>query len=107
QWLMTASLQGKFIEYDARFRHIDGLNEPQFTIIDSVTILPMEHVVRITDPADDLLPDFLADARPDENDLPDEVHSSTNEVFSVSAVTSGDFDHAADYDHRIVKLTAV
>jgi hypothetical protein len=37
RWLLTSTLQGLFIDYSARFEHIDGLGNPRLSLIDEVT----------------------------------------------------------------------
>lgn len=59
-WMMTSSLQGQFIDYDATFTHIDGLGNPRLSLIDTVNIHELIHVVRVDSPDDDGKPDFLA-----------------------------------------------
>lgn len=60
QWIMTSSLQGTFSDYKADFVHIDGLGNPQLSLIDAVNIHELTHVVRVDTPSDDNIPDFLA-----------------------------------------------
>ncbi|MCK5000127.1 MAG: hypothetical protein KAS23_11340, partial [Anaerohalosphaera sp.] len=86
QWLMTASLQGEFIEYYASYEHIDGLGDPRLSLIDSVDIHETEHVVYVEDPSDGL-PDFLTNDIPDVNDLPDHVFISDGSSEPVDVVT--------------------
>lgn len=58
-WMMTSSLQGQFIDYSATFVHIDGLGNPRLSLIDTVNIHELVHVVRVESPIDDNKPDFL------------------------------------------------
>ncbi len=106
QWLMTSSLQGKFIEYKATFEHVNGLGDEQFSILDGVEIHEMFHVVRVDDPADDGLPDFLANDVPDPDGLPDTIHSSDNSVLTVTPVLNGAVDGSVSMDRLEVQLTA-
>ncbi len=98
QWLMITSLQGQFTEYNASFEHVDGLGDPRLSLINSVDIFEMIHVVRVDEPADDLLPDFLTNelehpldpnedpTDPDRKDLPDHLHTSDGAVSVVVPV---------------------
>jgi subtilase family serine protease len=86
QWLMTSTLQGEFKSYTATFEHVDPLNDPRLSLIESVDIFGLRHVVRTDDAGDDTLPDFLTDDRPDLGNLPDRVHLSSGSIESVSVL---------------------
>ena len=58
------------------------------SLIESVEIHEIEHVVRSQYP-DDELPDFLANDVEDEDDLPDAVHLSEGPVLPVTAIVEG------------------
>ena len=98
RWLLTSSLQGHFIEYAASFEHVDELGGARTSLIDSVSIHELIHVVRAESPADDGLPDFVTNeasfpddpaespSDPDLMDLPDRIHTSDGAVEPVSSV---------------------
>ena len=46
RWLLRSSLQGLFIDYKASFEHLDGLGDPRLSLIDSVEIHELNHLVR-------------------------------------------------------------
>jgi len=104
-WNMVSSLQGKFIEYSASFRHVDDLGNPRTSLIDSVDIHELEHIVRVVDPADDSKPDFLANDIPDPDNLPDRLWLSNGITAPVTAITSVTIDGPAAYNHLKVHLT--
>ncbi|MHB9035901.1 MAG: fibronectin type III domain-containing protein [Armatimonadota bacterium] len=79
QWLMTSSLQGHFKDYTATFKHTNPLGDPTLSLIDAVNIHELIHVVRVVDPADDNMPDFLVCDNPgteDNQHLPNIVYNS-------------------------------
>ncbi len=89
RWLLTASLEGRFVAYGATIQHIDGLGDPRLSIVDPPEIFAMSHVMRIDRDAagashDDGLPDFLTNEVPDIEERPDRVHSSDGMVLPVS-----------------------
>ena len=98
RWLLTSSLQGLFIDYEATFEHVDGLGNPRLSLIDEVTIHEMNHLVRAGGVWDDGEPDFLVNDIPDLRDLPDTLYQSngtTNHVevvedFTLSGTVSDD-----------------
>jgi hypothetical protein len=93
KWMMTCSLQGKFIDYKATFEHVDGLGNPRLSLIDTVNIHELTHAVRVDDPVDDGKPDFLANDVPDDDHLPDTLYNSdatTSPVITdINAVITG------------------
>lgn len=92
RWLMISTLQGEFVAWDATFEHINPLGDPRFSIIESVDIFGLDHVVLDDfDPnVADLLPDFLTNDFPDLEDLPDRVHLSSGAVEPVDVLRDAD-----------------
>jgi hypothetical protein len=61
RWQLTSSLQGKFIGYEASVQNLNGLDDPEFWVIDpQVDVLPMLRAVKLDEGGDDFLFDFLA-----------------------------------------------
>lgn len=98
RWLMTSSLQGRFIDYAVRYQHVDDLGGIVSTLIDGEPqIFELMHVVKSQEPGADAVPDFLtnqihAPADANENpadpaiaDLPDTVHFSDGNVAHVGS----------------------
>src|SRR5262245_14322739 len=104
---MTWTLQGEFIEYEATFRHIDGLGDPRTSLFENPPVIhDMIHVVRIDQPSDDLLPDFLVNDVPDLDEaLPETVWSSDGTTLPVIRILSGTFDAPLSGDHLQIQLT--
>jgi hypothetical protein len=92
QWIMTCSLQGKFIDYNATFEHVDELGNKRLSLIDSVNIHELVHVVCVDVPANDGKPDFLVNEVPDGEHLPDTLFNSdgSTAVVNVGANTTID-----------------
>jgi hypothetical protein len=105
RWLMTSSIQGKFIEYKASFEHKDGLGNPRTSLIDSVEIHELDHVVRVDVPDDDSKPDFLCNDVPDNADLPDAVCISDNTRYGVTPVPDPAVSNAITPGHFEAILT--
>jgi hypothetical protein len=87
-WLMTSTLEGAFISYSATFQHVDALGATNTSLVNSVTIHAMNHIVRLTVPADDGIPDFLVNDTTNVDALPNNVYSSTGPVFPVTSLTN-------------------
>jgi len=59
-WDMTSTLEGQFIGFSATYQHVDDFGNTNTSLINSVNIHEMNHVVELTAPfPDDHLPDFL------------------------------------------------
>ena len=104
-FLLTSTLAGKFISYDAAFKHVDDLGDAQTSLIDSVDIHDLTHVVRIDDPVDDGKPDFLYTQTPNASDLPDQVFSSDGTSLPVTSLTDAGVDGAVSDSNLTVHLT--
>lgn len=76
RWLMTSSLQGEFIEYEATFEHISPFGNDELSLIDRVDIHPLIRAVRSDATENDGAFDFLADDVADLQDLPDQLYES-------------------------------
>ena len=105
-WMMTSSLQGQFIDYDAVFTHIDGLGNPRLSLIDTVDIHELIHVVWVDGPGDDK-PDFLANDVPDDDDMPDVIHSSEGAPLPVDLATEAFIDSAVQPEDMEIQLSAI
>jgi hypothetical protein len=91
RWLFLSSLQGEFTSFDAEFVSLNGFNTPEFSLIDSIDIFELDHIVRAgayggtgAQPDDGLF-DFLTNEIPDLADLPDRLRQSTGAIDSVTA----------------------
>jgi hypothetical protein len=84
-WYMTSTLEGQFISFAASYQHTDDFGNTNVSLINSVNIHEMNHVVRITAPTDDGLPDFLVNDTTNVDAPPGIVYSSDG---STAAVTS-------------------
>jgi len=87
-WLMTSTLEGSFISYSATFAHVDALGATNTSLVNSVAIHEMNHVVRVTVPTDDGIPDFLVNDTTNVDALPNNVYSSAGPVFPVTSLTN-------------------
>ena len=105
EFFMTSSLQGKFIEFNADFQHVDDLGSPRTSLIDGVEIHELTHVVRAEPPADGV-PDFLANDVPDPDNLPDTLYLSDGTVAPVQLASRTATDRAVTPSAFSVQLTA-
>ena len=98
QFLMTSTLQGKFVAYSASFSHDDFLGGQSTSLIDSVQVHQLIHVAQVgyvgnpsnAPVADDGIPDFLVNDIPDPQSLPDTLYLSDGSVQPVNDVSAAD-----------------
>jgi hypothetical protein len=86
-WWMTSSLEGEFTNFQATFQHLDSLGGQETSLVQSVKIHEMNHVVEITCPNNDGIPDFLCNDTTNVDALPDDVYSSDGNVYPVTSLT--------------------
>ena len=104
-FILTASLAGKFVAYNATFKHTDALGNDKTSLIDTVDIHALVHVVRIDTPMDDGKPDFLYSNLPNAGNLPDHVFSSDGTSLPVGSVLNATTDATVSNSNLVVHLT--
>ena len=90
RWLFTSSLQGSFTNFSASFKQVDPFGKPRLSLIRSVEIHELTHIVDGNGPGADGRPDFLVNDVSDPDLLPDTLYlsdGSTNPVAAVSNAT--------------------
>ncbi len=105
-FLMTSTLQGKFIEYNASFQHLDVLGDERTSLLDSVTLHELIHVVRADRAGDDALSDFLVNDVPDIDNLPDTLWFSNGSQAPVSLATGAAASAPVTADRLQVQVNA-
>ncbi len=106
EWLLTSTLQGKFLEYSATFQHVDTLGSTNLSLIDSVEIHELIHPVRADRPGDDTSPDFLVNDSPDPDNLPDTLYLSDGTTALVNFGLNPAADHQVTLGNFQVHVTA-
>jgi hypothetical protein len=106
RWLLQASLLGFFVDYKASFQHEDALGGRETSLIDSVDIHEMIHLVQAAGPFEDGRPDFLVNDDKDDGHVPEVIYLSDGTTNLVTAVTAATVNHAPSADNLTVQLTA-
>ena len=104
--MLTSTLQGLFLDYTATFEHQDSLGKTNLSLIESVSIHEMEHLVRAPGVLDDGRPDFLVNDVADPDGLPDTIHLSDGTTAEVRSVLSSNHDGPPTAANLVVHLTA-
>ncbi|HOY57002.1 MAG TPA: putative Ig domain-containing protein, partial [Verrucomicrobiota bacterium] len=107
RWLLRSSLQGLFIDYEARFEHVDGLGEPRLSLIEGVAIHELIRIVHARGAVDDGLPDMLVNDFADDLDLPDTLYLSSGAVHPVSVIRQVTVDGQPDGDDLSIEISAI
>ena len=105
-WELLSSLQGKFISFDATFKHEDDLGGTNTSIIKSIEIHELTHKVLANRTNDDNVPDFLVNDIADPDHLPDTLYLSDGSVGAVTVCTNAAVDAVAGAGHLQVQLIA-
>lgn len=85
RWVFTSSLQGSFTNFTANFRHLDALGVERLSLLRSVEIHELSHIVQDTRLNPDGRADFLANDVPDPGLVPDTLYLSDGRVMPVVA----------------------
>jgi hypothetical protein len=108
RWDLVCSLQGEFKDYNATMEYVTPLGDERLSVVESLSIHPLVHVVR-DESNEDNVPDFLTDDV-DGDFVPDTLHSSMgNSLHNVTAVlpanvTQGD-PFVGDNNATVVPIT--
>ena len=88
---MISTLQGKFVEYEASYKHVNSLGVETSSLIDDIEIHQLLHPVRVIAPTDDGRPDFLVNDNPDPENSPAKLYASDGSTVVVSQITGGQY----------------
>ncbi len=106
-WDMVASLRGKFNNFTARFQYEGPINNDKLSLVESVEIFELVHIVRVDGNhvllegkgyIDDGLDDFLVNINPDAYFIPDHVFTSDTQQsnLTVASVVNRSVTHSID-----------
>lgn len=74
QWWLQSSLLGHFIEYDIKATHLTSHNNPDLSLLDTVTIHELIHGFTVESTGEKPLRGFLVNDIKDREDLPDGIY---------------------------------
>jgi len=107
-WYMESSLQGKFIDYDVSFTHVNSLGIEELSLITETRIHELVQVVKDDRAGADGLSDFLVndDWETDPFGIPDALYTTEMEVLAVASATGETADGNASNGDLEVEVTA-
>jgi len=106
RWVMTSTLSGTFGGHKATYEHVDDFGNPTTTLIDSLEVRDLVHVVQDLRAGSDCPPEFLVNQDLGNGALPDHVYLSDGGAEAVNVVTNGTFDATPAPGNLTVRLTA-
>ncbi len=106
RWLFTSTLQGSFTNFSASFSEVNQFGNPQLSLIKSVEIHELSHIVDAGGPFEDGRPDFLVNDIPNADHLPDTLYLSDGTITNVSVVTNVTVTGALSPANLSVQMTA-
>lgn len=105
EWLLTSTLQGQFISYQATFADTSGLGDPNVSIVKNVSIHSLVHAVDAYGTFEDGLADFLVDDNPDTQNQPDTLYLSDGTTAPVGTFAQPTFTGTLSPGQLTVQMT--
>ena len=106
RWLFSSSIQGSFTNFSASFSQVDQFGNPRLSLVRSVEVHELTHIVDAGGIFEDARPDFLVDDVPDPAFLPDTLYLSDGSKVSVTAVTNATVTGALGGTNQSISVTA-
>lgn len=106
RWLFSSSVQGSFTNFSASFNQVDQFGKARVSLIRSVEIHELSHIVDAGGSFEDSRPDFLVNDVPDPDLLPDTLYLSSGASMPVAAVTDAVVDGELSSSNLTVSLSA-
>jgi len=105
QWWLQSSLLGHFIEYDVKATHLTSRNNPDLSLLDTVTVHELIHGFTVRTDGDKPLRGFLVNDIKDREDLPDEVYFTDATQQGTYIVSSANIVKQSDTEF-VLNVTA-
>lgn len=105
QWWLQSSLLGHFIEYDVKATHLTSRNNPDLSLLDTVTVHELIHGFTVRTDGDKPLRGFLVNDIKDREDQPDEVYFTDATQQGTYIATSANIVKQSDTEY-VLNVTA-
>ena len=105
QWWLQSSLLGHFIEYDVKATHLTSRNNPDLSLLDTVTVHELIHGFTVRTDGDMPLRGFLVNDIKDREDQPDEVYFTDATQQGTYIATSANIVKQSDTEY-VLNVTA-
>lgn len=104
-WWLTSSLMGHFVEYEANVTHKTSYGNSRLSLIDTVRIHELIHVVKDYGKNADNVPDFLVNDQSDVDNTPDAIYFSDGTTAQVKKATEASVEGNLTKKDTTVVLT--
>ncbi len=104
-WWLTSSLMGHFVEYEANVTHKTSYGNSRLSLIDTVRIHELIHVVKEYGKNADNVPDFLVNDLNDVYNTPDAIYFSDGTTAQVKKATEASIEGKLTKTDTTVVLT--
>lgn len=101
QWWLQSSLLGHFIEYNVKATHLTSRNNPDLSLLDTVTIHELIHGFTVNMEGDRPLRGFLVNDIKDKEDLPDEIYFTDATQQGVYMATGAHVQKLSDTEYLL------
>ena len=107
QWWLTSTLTGHFLDYDVRATHVTSYDNPDLTLLDSVSIHELIHQIVIPDSyvttsaSEPPLIGFMANDEEDTYDEADRLYLSNATTSPVYPMTTARFTKVSDTEYTL------
>ena len=99
QWWLNSSLLGHFIDYDVKATHLTSRDNPNLSLIDTVTIHELIHGFTVRTDTEVPVRGFLVNDITDIEDCPDEIYFTDATHQGVSKVRKASFTQSTDTEY--------
>lgn len=106
QWWLQSSLLGHFIEYDIKATHLTSHNNPDLSLLDTVTIHELIHGFTVDATAEKPLRGFLVNDIKDREDLPDGIYFTDATHADAFIATGANIVKRSDTEYALTVNTS-
>lgn len=111
QWWLTCSLTGHFVDYDVQATHVTSYDNPDLTLLDSVTIHELIHTVKVPhdqrnwhSSQDNWLVGFMANDEVDTYDYADCLYLSDARKLPIHEVKNSAIQKVNDTEYKLTVM---
>lgn len=101
QWWLQSSLLGHFLEYDVKATHVTSRNNPDLSLLDTVTVHELIHGFMVRTDGDKPLRGFLVNDIKDNEDMPDVVYFTDGTQQSAYIASGANMVKKSDTEYSL------
>ncbi|NJL71682.1 MAG: hypothetical protein HC888_08695 [Candidatus Competibacteraceae bacterium] len=105
-WLLSPATVGVMDDFPVRYLYRGPENSRNILVPATSEALDLVRLVRLDQPADDGIPDYLVNAFPDPGRVPDNIHASDGQIFPLTVAFDIEVEFVSKNTERIFSATA-